>query len=229
MEISHNSKWKTRLVERRFPDRSFDIEFWQEQGDEAIFSAAWELVELAEEIKHGGKPRLKELLQVLNEFEVEYLIVGGFAVMKYGEPRYTKDLDVWANNSALNSRQLVKALKKFGAPLEHDGITAVTFTEKQVVYQIGIAPVPDSRANAMERNRFQLCSKPHVGSVGLEGHDCQRRLIVCRRRNELTVKRAPCMVSLRSPLHFVKNLICAKNLQRGLLPVCVEKVTEISR
>ena len=39
-------------------------------------------------------PHYKELLQLLNEFEVEYLIVGGFAVMKYGEPRYTKDLDV---------------------------------------------------------------------------------------------------------------------------------------
>jgi len=28
-------------VEGRFPDRSFDIAFWQEQGDEAIFAAAW--------------------------------------------------------------------------------------------------------------------------------------------------------------------------------------------
>ena len=43
-------------------------------------------------------PHYRELLQLLNEFEVEYLIVGGFAVMKYGEPRYTKDLDVWVNN-----------------------------------------------------------------------------------------------------------------------------------
>ena len=86
-------------------------------------------------------PHYKELLQLLNEFEVEYLIVGGFAVMKYGEPRYTKDLDVWVHNSARNSLRVVGALNKFGAPLEHDGITAETFTEKQVVYQIGIAPV----------------------------------------------------------------------------------------
>lgn len=86
-------------------------------------------------------PDYKELLQNLNESEVEYLIVGGFAVMKYGEPRYTKDLDVWVHNTALNSRQLVEALKKFGAPLEYDGITAETFTDKQIVYQIGIAPV----------------------------------------------------------------------------------------
>ena len=86
-------------------------------------------------------PHYKELLQLLNEFEVEYLIVGGFAVMKYGEPRYTKDLDIWVNNSGQNSRRVVRALKKFGAPLDHDGITPETFAERQVVYQIGIAPV----------------------------------------------------------------------------------------
>jgi hypothetical protein len=84
MNIPQNSNWKTRLVQGAFPDRSFDIEFWQEQGDEAIFAAAWEMVELAEETNHGRKPDYKELLQILNDFEVEYLIVGGFAVMKYG-------------------------------------------------------------------------------------------------------------------------------------------------
>ncbi len=50
--------WKTRLVQGKFPDREFDIEFWQEQGDEAIFQAAWEMVELVEETKHGRKPTL---------------------------------------------------------------------------------------------------------------------------------------------------------------------------
>ncbi len=85
-------------------------------------------------------PHYSELLQLLNEFQVEYLIVGGFAVMKYGEPRYTKDLDVWVHHSAENSVRVIAALRKFGAPLDHDGITAKTFTE-QVVYQIGIAPV----------------------------------------------------------------------------------------
>jgi len=81
------------------------------------------------------KPHYRELLQLLNDFEVEYLIVGGYAVMKYGEPRYTKDLDVWVRNSAPNSIRVVAALKQFGAPLDHDGITAETFTGKQVVYQ----------------------------------------------------------------------------------------------
>ena len=65
MSLPKNPSWKTRLVERGFPDRSFDIEFWQEQGDEAIFAAAWEMVELAEKIKHGRKPTLQRTATTL--------------------------------------------------------------------------------------------------------------------------------------------------------------------
>lgn len=65
MSTPQNPTWKTRLVEGGFPDRSFDIEFWQEQGDEAIFAAAWELVELAEEIRHGRKPALQRTVTAL--------------------------------------------------------------------------------------------------------------------------------------------------------------------
>jgi hypothetical protein len=56
MSSSHDSNWKTRLVQGGCPDRSFDIEFWQEQGDDAIFAAAWEMEQLAEEVRHGRKP-----------------------------------------------------------------------------------------------------------------------------------------------------------------------------
>jgi hypothetical protein len=38
----------TRLEE---VDRSFDIEFWQRLGDEAIYAAAWEMVVFAHEFK----------------------------------------------------------------------------------------------------------------------------------------------------------------------------------
>jgi len=51
--VAQKLAWKTRLVEQGYPDRSFDIEFWQEQGDEAIFAGAWELVDLAEELSNG--------------------------------------------------------------------------------------------------------------------------------------------------------------------------------
>ena len=31
MDNAQSPKWKTRLVVGEFPDRDFDIEFWQEQ------------------------------------------------------------------------------------------------------------------------------------------------------------------------------------------------------
>lgn len=40
-------------------DRSFDIEFWQRQGDEAIFAAAWEMVEFAWEFKGRDAAELR--------------------------------------------------------------------------------------------------------------------------------------------------------------------------
>jgi len=60
-------------------------------------------------------PHFKELLQLLNDFEVRYLIVGGYAIMKYTEPRYTKHLDIWVENSPQNSRRVFQTLEKFGA------------------------------------------------------------------------------------------------------------------
>ena len=39
----------------------------------------------------------EELLKLLEEHKIEYLIVGGYAVAFHGSPRFTKDID---NNSA---------------------------------------------------------------------------------------------------------------------------------
>jgi hypothetical protein len=69
----------SRVVRGMFPDRQFDVDFWQQQGDEAIFEAAWELVGLAAEIKGSNlelKP-VKDLLRLFNQYQVRCLIVGG--------------------------------------------------------------------------------------------------------------------------------------------------------
>jgi hypothetical protein len=59
----------------------------------------------------------KETLRAFNEHEVKYLIVGGYAVMKYSEPRFTKDLDIWVEPSRENAAKVFQALQSFGAPL----------------------------------------------------------------------------------------------------------------
>jgi hypothetical protein len=66
-------------------------------------------------------PDFKEILSTFNEHEVRYLVVGAHAVMKYSEPRYTKDLDIWVEASKENAKRVFSALKEFGAPLESVG------------------------------------------------------------------------------------------------------------
>lgn len=82
-------------------------------------------------------PEFKELLSTFNEHGVRYLIVGGFAVMVYSEPRYTKDLDIWVEASTENASKVFAALRKFGAPLE--GLTELDFAESGF-YQMGRPP-----------------------------------------------------------------------------------------
>jgi len=66
-----------------------------------------------------------DLLQFLNAEHVEYLVVGGYAVMVYSEPRYTKDLDIWINPDPDNAKAVWRALAAFGAPLENVSLKAL--------------------------------------------------------------------------------------------------------
>jgi hypothetical protein len=59
----------------------------------------------------------KELLSAFNEHRVKYLIVGGYAVGIYAQPRATKDLDLFVEPTAGNALAVFAALAKFGAPL----------------------------------------------------------------------------------------------------------------
>ena len=59
----------------------------------------------------------KDLLKNLADFQVKYLVVGGYAVMFYTEPRYTKDSDIWVEASEENSRKLFAALTEFRLPI----------------------------------------------------------------------------------------------------------------
>lgn len=86
-------------------------------------------------------PDFKELLRTFNDKKIEFLIVGGYAVMKYTEPRFTKDLGVWIRNSPENATKVYEALAEFGAPLQKDGLVPADFASDDTTYQIGVAPV----------------------------------------------------------------------------------------
>ena len=56
----------------------------------------------------------REFIQSLNDNDVRYLIVGGYAVAFHGHPRYTKDLDVWIWVDQQNAEKMIlrDAIKK---------------------------------------------------------------------------------------------------------------------
>ena len=80
----------------------------------------------------------KEMLQILLDNEIKFLVVGAYAMGAYGYPRATGDIDIWVLASAENSDKIFKSLKQFGAPLQQ--IDDKTFTEQGVIFQIGVAP-----------------------------------------------------------------------------------------
>ena len=55
----------------------------------------------------------KEFIQSLNDNQVHYLVVGGYAVTFHGNPRYTKGLDIWIALSPENASHIVEALNLF--------------------------------------------------------------------------------------------------------------------
>ena len=54
------------------------------------------------------------LLRLFREEAVEYVVVGGYAVIAHGFPRTTADLDILLNPTAANARRVVAALVRFG-------------------------------------------------------------------------------------------------------------------
>lgn len=80
----------------------------------------------------------KEILQNLSDNKVKFLVVGAYAMGAYGYPRATGDFDIWVENSPENSKRVYRSLTQFGAPLAK--ITEKTFCEKNIVFQIGVAP-----------------------------------------------------------------------------------------
>jgi hypothetical protein len=81
----------------------------------------------------------EDLFKVLNAYRIKYLVVGAHAVVFYTKPRFTKDLDVWIPPELNDPKRVYAALKAYGTPLR--GVSVKDFADKQMFYQIGVAPV----------------------------------------------------------------------------------------
>ena len=59
-------------------------------------------------------PEYKTLLLLLKKYDVNFMLIGGYAVIYYGYERTTSDMDIWLEPSNQNKEKLVHALTEFG-------------------------------------------------------------------------------------------------------------------
>ena len=81
----------------------------------------------------------KELLELFNKHEVEYLVVGGYALAFHGAPRFTGDIDLLVRPVRENAERILAALNEFGfgsLDLSEDD-----FTMPGKVIQLGVPPI----------------------------------------------------------------------------------------
>jgi predicted nucleotidyltransferase len=82
-----------------------------------------------------------DLLTELCEANVEFLLVGGWAVILYGHVRATDDMDIFVRPTKTNSERVFAALEAFGAPLRAHAVTPEHFAREGDAYRFGIAPL----------------------------------------------------------------------------------------
>ena len=77
-----------------------------------------------------------DLLRLFDEFGVRYLIAGSYAVMKYTEPIWSKDIDLWIEPVPENAAKVFDALGRFGAPA--GSLSVSDPTDPTTIFQIGV-------------------------------------------------------------------------------------------
>lgn len=101
---------------------------------------------------------LKEFLRFLNEENVDYLLIGGWAVGYYGYPRLTQDMDIWIKVSPANVQRLLNTLERFG--FKRGTLSESLFHEPGNIVRFGFPP-----------NRIEILNQ----ISGVEFDECVRR------------------------------------------------------
>lgn len=80
----------------------------------------------------------RDMLHALSDEKVRFILVGAYALAAHGYPRATMDIDIWVMPSPDNAEAVLRALRRFGAPLHN--LTKEDLQKDGTVFQIGVAP-----------------------------------------------------------------------------------------
>lgn len=112
---------------------------------------------------------VKTLARYLDEADVEYALVGGYALAAHGYNRFTEDIDILVNPSAANSRRWIVALSRLpdGAARDLSTDSDVFADDKRYAVRINdeftVDVMPAIAGLAWEE------MKPHITTVEIDG------------------------------------------------------------
>jgi predicted nucleotidyltransferase len=100
-------------------------------------------------------PEFKKLLSALSTKNVDYLLVGGYAVVFHGYVRTTGDIDIWVALAEENAKRVEAAIRSldFNPP----GMKPEWFTKKGAVLRIGSEPLRFDIINDIDGVQFSEC------------------------------------------------------------------------
>jgi predicted nucleotidyltransferase len=97
----------------------------------------------------------KEFIELLNAHDVQYLVIGEYAVNFHGYPRYTKNIDFWLWMTDENIEKLLQVIKSFG--FGSLGLDKNDFSDADNIIQLGYEPYRIDLLTDVNGVDFQEC------------------------------------------------------------------------
>jgi len=112
----------------------------------------------------------KDILLLLSEKNVKFLLVGAYAMAVHGYPRSTMDIDLWVKPDPENALLALQALDDFGAAA---GDLSVDDLQKEgLIFQIGVAPCRIDILTSIDGLQFEdaFSRSPMIDIEGIAVH-----------------------------------------------------------
>jgi predicted nucleotidyltransferase len=108
-------------------------------------------------------PDFKEFLRLLNTHNVEYLLIGGYAVGYHGYPRATNDMDIWIAIHPDNAERMVTVLRGFG--FETPDLSPELFLQDHSMVRLGLPPMRIEVLTTISGVEFAACYAARVTTM----------------------------------------------------------------
>ena len=118
--------------------------------------------------------KLEDIFRALNAAQVKYLLIGGVAIILYGVPRTSIDIDVAISPSKANVKKTIDVLKKLGLTSDTEDVDdilaqgGITFSNEREVDILTRLPSKDSFETLWERRKKVTFKKVMINVVSKE-------------------------------------------------------------